>query len=395
MFTGLLAGALDGAAKGVGAVADDGLKQQAEDRKRALDEAALRRTMDYKLAQELGVEQKRREIKSRAINDRLAQNVDATVGQVFSDPVPGDAPLTPEQQAAQAEGLRLQRVEKERLRLGLSRRPAEILRAAVETGYAEPRDLVADEGRREVAELRARSSEDIAKLRLEAALAKMDAADKGKPPSGYRATADGNLEAIPGGPADTKLQGQFNADTAQLTGSIAGLDRLADAANRLLTHPGLGGITGLRGKLPNLPGSDAANANALLDNLRSQIGFSVLQSLRDASKTGGALGNVSDKEGARLEANLAALSTSQSEEQFRKSLGQILDFTGQAKDRVREAFNMRHGNRTLDAVRPTDGARASKSLGSGVPTITRQEDLADLPSGAIFRAPDGSLRKVP
>lgn len=167
-------------------------------------------------------------------------------------------------------------------------------------------------------------------------------AQTGKTPPGYRASANGNLEAIPGGPADTKLQGAFNADTNALQGGVADLDRLAVEANKVLTHPGLPGITGIAGKFPNIPGTDAANAEALLGTLKSQVGFGVLQAMRNASKTGGALGSVSDAEGKRLEANLASLDKAQSLEQFKDSLGQIIKFTEDAKGRMRNAYNMRH-----------------------------------------------------
>ena len=40
---------------------------------------------------------------------------------------------------------------------------------------------------------------------------------QGKTPPGYRATAEGNLQAIPGGPADTKLPRLFNPDTLLFT----------------------------------------------------------------------------------------------------------------------------------------------------------------------------------
>jgi hypothetical protein len=165
---------------------------------------------------------------------------------------------------------------------------------------------------------------------------------QGKIPPGYRMTADGNLEAIPGGPADTKLQGAFNQDTAQLQSSTANMNRLASTANAILTHPGLAGITGIRGKVPDIPGTDAADARALLNTLKSQVAFDVLQDMRNNSKTGGALGNVSDAEGRRLESNLAALDTTQGIDQFKKQLNDIITFSNDAKTRLQDAYNMKH-----------------------------------------------------
>lgn len=193
------------------------------------------------------------------------------------------------------------------------------------------------------------------------ALQRMDAETKrlqveqGKTPPGYRRSAEGNLEAIPGGPADTKLQGVFNQDTSMLQNSNASFDRLGAVTNELLNHPGLNGITGVRGKVPDVPGTDAANARALLATLKSQIGFGVLQEMRNNSKTGGALGSVSDAEGKRLENNLAALDTTQGVDQFKKQLQEILSYTEGAKGRLRDTYNMKHKTGEPVPMSPSSG----------------------------------------
>lgn len=182
-------------------------------------------------------------------------------------------------------------------------------------------------------------------IRLAASLRPESSA--GKPPPGYRATADGKgLEAIPGGPADQKLAGQLNADTMALQGSTSSFDRLSIAANELLKHGGLKGITGVASKLPNMSGGAAADARAKLDTLKSQIAFGVLQDMRNQSKTGGALGAVSEKELLLLQNNLQALDQAQSYEAFQKSLKGVLDYAEQAKDRMRQAYNLKHGDKT-------------------------------------------------
>jgi len=187
-----------------------------------------------------------------------------------------------------------------------------------------------------------------------------------KPPSGYRFTPQGDLEPITGGPADLKIQGSLNQDTALLEHTSSGLDRLAVSANELLNHPGLAGIMGKRGMIPNIPGSAAADAAAKLETLKSQIGFGVLQEMRNNSKTGGALGQVSDRENILLQNNLAALKESQSVEQMRNSLMQLLQYSEQAKDRLRNAFNMKHQTAT-GGQRPSLPANAQLK-----PTPTQQ-----------------------
>lgn len=194
-------------------------------------------------------------------------------------------------------------------------------------------------------------------------IAEMTRAQGAKPPANYRYTPNGDLEAIPGGPADQKMQGAFNQDTAALTGSTGAMDRLAVAANEAMTHPGLAGITGLRGALPNIPGSAAADAQAKLNTLKSQVAFGVLQDMRNNSKTGGALGSVSDAEGKRLEANLAALENAQSVEQMKDSLKKIIDYTSGAKERLQGAYNLKHqGRRATDAKPAASGATGDWSI---------------------------------
>lgn len=174
--------------------------------------------------------------------------------------------------------------------------------------------------------------------------------DPNRPPAGYRPSATGDLEAIPGGPADMKQRGQFNQDTGILQASTSGLDRLGAEANSLLKHPGLSKSTGVMsivpgvGGLASIPGTDAANFKARLDTLKSQVGFSVLQDMRNNSKTGGALGQVSDRENVMLQNNLAALDRAQSEPEFKAALQRIVDYTEAAKDRLRGAFNLKHGD---------------------------------------------------
>lgn len=166
-----------------------------------------------------------------------------------------------------------------------------------------------------------------------------------KAPAGYRMLPNGNMEAIPGGPADTKAEGMFNQDLSTLRQGESSLDRLGGAASALMKHEGLKGITGLRGAIPNMPGSSAADAAAKLQTLKAQIGFSVLQEMRNASKTGGALGAVTERELGFLQNALDALDQAQSMEQFTESLGAIKNWSEEGKGRLQEAFNVKHRKR--------------------------------------------------
>lgn len=364
---GILAGAVGGAARAGEEVANQRIRQRDE---LAAKRQALFDAMEAKLQLagfEDGIEDGRRQRQQDTITARMRANAAADLDQVYGDPVYGDEPLTPDQRQVLDEGLRRQRIEREREQLRMMRDPRRRLEAATEEGYVAP-DVLADMDAKEQQQA----------VRNEIDLLKADQrTDATKPPAGYRETEGGGLEPIPGGPADEKRQQDMIADQSQMQDSIAGLDRLALETENLMNHPGLSRITGIVGKLPNFPGGNAADAQALLETVRSQVGFGVLQAMRAASKTGGALGNVSDAEGKRLEANLAALDTAQSYDQFRDSLQKIIDYTAESKTRLRDAYQAKYGERQRD---------------DGAPTINDPSELNDKPAGFVFRAPDDSLR---
>lgn len=181
-----------------------------------------------------------------------------------------------------------------------------------------------------------------------------------KAPSGYRYDAGGDLEPIPGGPADVKRQNEASHAWVKLLTVEDGFNRLSSAANALKSHPGLGRITGIVGSIPNIPGSDASNADALLENIKAQAGFTVLQNLRDMSKTGGALGQVSDFENRMLQAALAALDKKQSKEQMLANLQKLVDYSEAAKNRVKNAYSNTFYGKQSGGNPPVPGAKRGR-----------------------------------
>ena len=80
-------------------------------------------------------------------------------------------------------------------------------------------------------------------------------------------------------------------------------------------------VAGFGGKiLSNIAGSDAYDFNARIETIKANIGFDKLQAMRDASPTGGALGQVSEMELRQLNASMGNLENSQSPEQLRENL---------------------------------------------------------------------------
>lgn len=164
-----------------------------------------------------------------------------------------------------------------------------------------------------------------------------------QPPPGYRMKPDGSMEAIPGGPADTKLQGVFNQDTSALQSSEAALDRLAAQVN-LVKKSNLGRVTGAVGALPNIPGSEGSDAKARLDALKYQVGFGVLQEMKNNSRSSSSgLGQVTEKEHVYLQGQLGNLERAQSEAEVRRVLDDIEKFAQESRGRLRAAYNLKHG----------------------------------------------------
>ena len=116
-------------------------------------------------------------------------------------------------------------------------------------------------------------------------------------PSGYR------MVPVPGGPEDTTAQDAVKVGNASVATDtiITAADRARQAAAK--QNFGSSG-TSLVGMLPF---TDSAEVIRQVDVLKSQAKVSNLQSMRDASKTGGALGAVSAPELKMLEDQSGAL----------------------------------------------------------------------------------------
>ena len=167
-------------------------------------------------------------------------------------------------------------------------------------------------------------------------------------PAGYRLAADGkSLEAMPGGPTTVALPPKEiqkrEASFPQATSAVKAIETKSDSfikdLEKLRNHPGLSQITGLvQGRLPAVTGEGRA-AQALYDKIVAKGGFQALQDLRDASKTGGALGNVSNQEGKQLTASFAAIDRRQNAKDVQAAIDQAIDDIKGTKTRVREAFD--------------------------------------------------------
>jgi hypothetical protein len=164
-----------------------------------------------------------------------------------------------------------------------------------------------------------------------------------KAPEGYRPTATGGLEAIPGGPAaikqqekDAEIKAKEDADQAQkdLLKERA-LQGLATATRALsIQAPGANVGGPVTGAFPAATaaigalsyfgeeaGAKVANLNSDYKTLKSAIGLAELQLLKSASKTGASgLGALNAKELESLQTALAELDVALPEKRQRENL---------------------------------------------------------------------------
>jgi hypothetical protein len=143
------------------------------------------------------------------------------------------------------------------------------------------------------------------------------------PPAGYREAGDG-YEPVPGGPADEKVRAQKAQAEAKLQGNLDKSQLIISKIDKALSQVGPW-TTGLGGMLKHIPATPAKDLAETLQTVRSNVGFETLNEMREASRTGGALGQVSDRENALLQAVRGSLEQEQSIPQINENLKQIRD----------------------------------------------------------------------
>jgi len=141
-----------------------------------------------------------------------------------------------------------------------------------------------------------------------------------------------------------------NAKFPQATAAVktfeSSTDTLIKDLRTLQSHPGLDSITGIAaGRVPGITASGRA-AEALYDKIIARGGFQELQNMRNASPTGGALGNVSNQEGAQLRQAFAAIDRRQNAVDVRKAIDDAITNLEGSKSRVREAYDSTYEYKT-------------------------------------------------
>lgn len=143
-----------------------------------------------------------------------------------------------------------------------------------------------------------------------------------KPPTGFRPAGDGNLEAIPGGPADIKQQQREEKEAGLRDATVRQADLMLEKVDQTLKN--VSGFTaGLGSRLSAIPGTPARNLEKDIDTLKANLGFEALQEMRRNSPTGGALGQVAVQELEMLQSTVSSLDPTQSPAQLKRNLNEV------------------------------------------------------------------------
>jgi len=138
-------------------------------------------------------------------------------------------------------------------------------------------------------------------------------------------------------------------------------EKLANDLETLADSKGLEGITGLIGGRTPAITKDARAAEALYKSIVARGGFNELQNLRNASPTGGALGNVSNAEGQQLKNAFAPLELTQNASDLRAALKKAASETRASAGRIKETFDMTYEYKNQGGQTPTPNRTPSPS----------------------------------
>jgi hypothetical protein len=142
------------------------------------------------------------------------------------------------------------------------------------------------------------------------------------------------------------------------------LDRLETAATNLLNHPGRKIGTGKSAVFNVVPGTPGYDFKVAANQLGNMLQLDTMTAMREASKTGGLMGNLSDKEGQVLRGYVAELDTLQSEKQYEDWINKVLKYTKDLRLKSKE---------TLEKQFPIEGMTNGSSTG-----VSKEEAMAEL-----------------
>lgn len=154
-----------------------------------------------------------------------------------------------------------------------------------------------------------------------------------------------------------KMRNEFKSKQPQAMNATVSMlrtyrDTQNDIRNLINNDAGLRAASGFGGELISaVPGTEAANAKAILDKLKNRSFVANINEMRAASPTGAAVGAVTEREGARFENLIASLSQAQTYDQLKRQLVELDNFLLETSGATKNAYEQDFGrNQTINSV---------------------------------------------
>jgi hypothetical protein len=162
------------------------------------------------------------------------------------------------------------------------------------------------------------------------------------------------------------MKQQLEADYPKATVSLRSYQSKSAAfikdIEELRDSEGLDSVTGFAaGRAPGITDAGRA-AVALYNKIVAKGGFQSLQDMRDMSKTGGALGNTSNRDISLLIDAFAAIDRKQSASDVRKALNNLINELKGSQGRMKDAYDLTYEYRNLNAAPAAGGVDANNPL---------------------------------
>jgi hypothetical protein len=147
-------------------------------------------------------------------------------------------------------------------------------------------------------------------------------------------------------------------------------DRLLGVIDRAISRVGPN-TTGWGGLLSTLPGTEARALSTDLDTIKANVGFEELQAMRDASPTGGALGQVSEQENRLLQAIRGSLDQLNSGQNLAENLRIVRESVAQLKALKAQQFD-------------ADRRRVAQPQGQTAPVVAPPQEPSGPAPGTVM-----------
>lgn len=172
----------------------------------------------------------------------------------------------------------------------------------------------------------------------------------------------GQYRPIPGTPAAEKAIDKEKREVLKIKNQLSSVNLVDKTIDKALGQlsPKTTGIVGVGAS--KIPGTDAYTLKTTLNTIVANLGFDKLQAMRDASPTGGALGQVAVKEIEFLQQTIASLDQGLTQEELAKNLAEIKASYGRLQNILSESLSEKQPATTKAAPASATPAPAGGSV---------------------------------